>query len=80
MIRVAEKISAVNTSATRAKGWHKIVDRVTVEARISASDIATSVAIVTSVVASSRGDDLHLLNPRVSGGLTKNGSNNGSGD
>jgi hypothetical protein len=65
---VAEKISLIDASAAGAKGWHQVDDRVLVEAGgIGAINIATSVAIVASVVARSRVDDLHLLDPSVSG-------------
>lgn len=76
---VAEKISLINASAAGAKGWHQVDNRVLVEAgRISAVDVATSVAIIASVVARSRVDDLHLLDPSVSGCLAEDGSSNSS--
>jgi hypothetical protein len=77
---VAEKISAIDASAARAKGRQQVDDSfVVIKAGISASNIATGVAIIASVVARSRVDDLHLLDPSVSGCLAENGSNNSSG-
>jgi hypothetical protein len=76
---VAEKISTIDASAARCKGWQQVDDSfIAIEAGISASNIATSEAVVASVVAGSRVDDLHLLDPSMSGCLAENGSNNSS--
>jgi hypothetical protein len=76
---VAEKISAVDASAARCKGWQQVDDSfIAIEAIISTGNITTGKAVVASVVAGSRVDDLHLLDPSVSGCLAENGSNNSS--
>jgi len=76
LTRVAEKISLIDTGAACAKGWQEVDNRLLVEAGSGTINVAASEAIVASVVASSRVNNLHLLDPSVSGCLTENGGDN----
>lgn len=77
---MAEKVGAVNSSAARRKRGKKIVHRVSVEARVGTGDIATGVAVVTSVFTGGTVNDLELLDPRVGRSRAKKGSNSCSSD
>lgn len=70
---VAEKISLIDAGAACAEGWQEMDNRLLVEARSGTINAAASEAIVASILARSRVNHLHFLNPSVSGCLAKNG-------